>query len=225
MNGKSPVWIVRARRLIRQVFFPATVPYLRHLIRQGQYGRFLIHYSLEGPLLVFDILGLPEIIRIFQQIFKRNARPLADHEMELARAIFQDKIDWERVRIDDDCRIGTRGGKYAFVTYYYINCIGTMTLPVIIHELVHVLQFQQEGSLYAVRNMMAHLFPPTYDYGGLARLQTILATPDNVHSLNYEQRADIFSDYCQLLIGGRPEWGRAGIQDAITYYQVIKKLL
>lgn len=65
--------------------------------------------------------------------------------------------------------------------------------------------------------MIAHLMPPTYDYGGLETVQVIVESPDKVHDLNYEQRADIYSDYCLLLLGKRP--GSATLQDAMQILQ------
>ena len=157
--------------------------------------------------------------------FKRDSRHLHEHEIKLANEIFQGKVNLPLVRIDENCKIGTQGGKYAFVSYYYINCVGHMTLPVLIHELVHVLQFQQEGSRYAIRNLIAHTGPDTYNYGGLEKLILITENPSLIHDINYEQRADIFSDYCLLLQHKKPEWGRATLGDAIVYFKVIKLLL
>ncbi|MEP7322908.1 MAG: hypothetical protein ABI761_13360 [Saprospiraceae bacterium] len=214
----------RAYRLGRHVLFPLKDQYLLSLIKCGKTGLLIVHYVGEVPLLVLDILGLPEFFSFFQSVFKRNARSLQNHELQMALHIFRDSFDFSKARIDENSRIGTRGGKYVFVSFYYINCKGTLDLPVLIHELAHVLQFEQCGSPYAFRNMMAHIFPPTYDYGGLERITGILRDPNSLHILNYEQRADIFSDYCLLLSGRIPEWGIANSSNLGQYYEVISLL-
>jgi len=215
----------RVLRLLNHCFFPWRDPYLSYKLKNGNYFLFLFHFLVEIPLLLFDCLGMPEWFAIMQSILKKNARDLHDHELKLANEIFQYGIDFSSVKIDESSRVGTHGGKYAFVTFNYINCIGHMTLPVVIHELVHVVQFQQDGSRYAIRNLIAHLTTPTYDYGGLEKIIEIVNIPERLHALNYEQRADVFSDYCRLLLGQRPEWGNACLSDAILYYKVIKMML
>ena len=216
---------IRILRLALHFFTPWYDPFLNYFLKSRKYGLFLFHYFAEMPLVFLDCLGMPEWFGWMQALFKNKARPLHDYELKLAHEIFQQKIDFSKVRIDDASRVGTHGGKYAFVTYNYINCIGTMTLPIVIHELVHVVQFQQVGSRYAIRNLIAHLKPLTYDYGGLRKIKEILDAPATLHSLNYEQKADVFSDYCRLLLGQRPEWGNAQLSDAIYYYKVIKMML
>jgi hypothetical protein len=215
----------RVVRLVRHVLYPVKDQFLLSLIKRRKTGLFLVHYLCEIPLLILDMAGLPEFISVFQSIFKSDARTLHDHELQIAIHIFKDSFDFYKTRIDENCSFGTRGGKYAFVSFYYINCQGKLSLPVLIHELAHVLQYKQNGSPYAFRNMMAHILPPTYDYGGLKMIQDILHEPNSIHALNYEQRADIFSDYCLLLFGCNPEWGSANSSNLGHYYQVIQLLI
>ena len=225
ISGGKAEFRKRILRLVSHFFTPRYDPFLNYFLKNRKYGLFLFHYFTEMPLVFLDCIGMPEWFGWMQSLFKSKARPLHDYELKLAHEVFQHKIDFSKVKIDDESRVGTHGGKYAFVTYNYINCIGTMSLPIVIHELVHVVQFQQDGSRYAIRNLIAHLNTPTYDYGGLRKIREILDDPASVHSLNYEQKADVFSDYCRLLLGQRPEWGNAQLSDAIYYYKVIKLML
>ncbi|MEO5581777.1 MAG: hypothetical protein ABIR66_03735 [Saprospiraceae bacterium] len=215
----------RVFRLLRHVLFPVKDQYLLSLIKQKKATLFIVHYIGEMPLLVLDIFGLPDFFSFFQFVFKRNARSLKDHELQIAFHIFRDSFDFSKTRIDENSRIGTWGGKYAYVSFYYINCRGELDLPVLIHELAHVLQFEQSGSPYAFRNMMAHLFPPTYDYGGLKRILHILREPKSLHTLNYEQRAEIISDYCLLLFERCPEWGLGNSSNLGHYFEVVQLLI
>lgn len=217
--------LLRSGRLFRHIFLPANDPYLSGLIKSKKLLLFAAHYIAEIPILFFDIIGLPELFAFLQALTKKNARPLNAHELNLAKSIFNKAISFAKVRIDEQSRVGTHRGKYAFVSYYYINSLGVLSLPILMHELVHVLQFEQSGSPYALRNMVAHIFPKTYDYGGLEKIQSINNDPSEVHSLNYEQRADIFSDYCLLLMGYKPEWGHADASHIDMYYSVVQLLL
>ena len=206
------------------MILPGSDPYLGRMLQLNKYGVFLVHYIFELPLRILDVFGLPEIFNFFQRKLKPFSRELYEFESKLAQQIFASSLDLSQVRIDESSHVGTHNGKYAYVSFYYINCKGMLQLPILIHEIVHILQYEQDGSPYAFRNMIAHLVPPTYDYGGLGTIQAIVESPNKVHDLNYEQRADIYSDYCLLLIGKRPEWGSATLQDAMQYYKVIKLL-
>lgn len=223
-QAKKKHRISRVRRLVNHLFIPTRDPYLGRMVQINHYGAFLLHYLFELPLRMLDVLGLPEIFNFFQQKLKPTSRELYEFEAKLAQQIFGGCLDLSLVRIDESSHVGTHNGKYAYVSFYYINCKGMLQLPVLIHEMVHILQYEQDGSVYAFRNMVAHLRPPTYDYGGLEAIQAIVESPIKLHDLNYEQRADVYSDYCLLLLGKRPEWGSATLQDAMQYYKVIKLL-
>ncbi len=215
----------RFARLFNHFLRPWKNEYTWYMLLHHRYLLFIIHFVFEIPLLVFDILGIPEWVSCAQSILKKDARELLDYEIELAREIFKDNLNLAKVRVDQNSKVGTHGGKYAFVTFYYINCIGHMRIAIVIHELVHILQFEQDGSRYAFRNVIAHLLPKTYDYGGIVKIKEVLSKPSLIHSLNYEQRADIFSDYCLLLNGYKPEWGNANSNDLIYYYKIIQLLI
>jgi hypothetical protein len=223
MHGISLLW-ARFVRIILHIFSPIRDLYLADLIKRTP-ALFYIHYLCEIPFLLLDLIFFPEIFNFFQSIFKRNARHLNEEEYQLAHRIFKSTLDLHQVRIDQNTIIGTRGGKYVFVAYYFINSKGNISLPVLMHELVHVLQFKQVGSPYVFRNLIAHTKRPTYDYGGLEKIQDIVKKPGLVNALNYEQRAEIVSDYCQILFNNIPEWGRAHAAHADLYTQVIQLLI
>jgi len=216
----------RIIKVIRHLCLPWRDHYLRALKKQPWgWGLAVIHYLIELPLLILDVFGFPEAFNFLQSLFKRDARLLDEQELQTARLIFEDGIDWSKVRIDEQSKLGTQRGKYAYVSYYYINCSKSMTLPVLMHELVHILQYEQNGSPYIFRNLIAHWSKNKYNYGGLARLETILGYPETLHQLNFEQRADIISDYFLIASGNKPEWGVADHRDVPTYLKVIKLVL
>lgn len=48
----------------------------------------------------------------------------------------QSSLDLSQVRIDESSHVGTHNGKYAYVSFYYINCKGMLQLPRTTHEIV-----------------------------------------------------------------------------------------
>jgi len=183
-----------------------------------------LHYLVEFPMLVLDVFGFPEVYGFVQRLLKPDSRPLDAAEYQTAHWLFKNYLDLSRVRIDENAHIGTHGGKYAYVSYFYINCNGQLSLPVLMHELAHVHQFVQIGSPYIFRNLIAHVSKDRYNYGGLPRLISVLQFPETLHQLNYEQRADIVSDYYLIASGYKPEWGSADHRDASTYLNAIQKI-
>lgn len=201
-------------------------PYLKGLVTlPGGWVFAGLHYVIELPMLILDVIGFPELYGYIQYLAKPNSRPLDAAEYQTAQYLFKNHLDLRQVRIDENARIGTHGGKYAYVSYYYINCSGQLALPVLMHELVHILQFVQTGSPYIFRNLMAHTSKEKYNYGGLAKLTEVLDSPETFHQLNYEQRADIVSDYYLIASGYKPEWGSADHRDASTYLKVIQMVI
>lgn len=215
----------RLKRLIRHILLPWMDPYIAACLSNPiGWGLAILHYIAEFPLLVLDCLGMPEFFGFIQARFKAEARPLHARELQAASPVFEGLVSLQKIRIDETSRVGTHNGKYAYVSYYCVNSLGRLSIPVLMHEIVHVLQFEQAGSAYLFRNLMAHLSKAKYNYGGIERLKQLLNKPWEVHRLNYEQRADIVSDYYLVQEGLRPEWGSATREDLPIYKEVILKL-
>lgn len=216
---------IRVKRLLVHIFLPVRDPFLKYKLSTNQFISFLIHYLFEIPLLMLDVACVPEMISVIQTLTKRSSRKLTVKEKNFAAQIFKDSLDLDEIRIDENSHLGTHGGKYAFVMFRYINCQGRLLPHILIHEMVHVLQYIQSGSPYAFRNMVSHLQKHTYNYGGLDTIKRINANPESVHGLNYEQRADIFSDFTLLIMGQCPQWGMADVSHFDEYRQVVQLLL
>ncbi len=216
----------RVTRLFRHIFLPWKDPYLEaRLSYPTGWGLAIFHYIAEFPLLVLDCLGMPEFFGFLQARFKEDARALHASEIKAARPVFDGLVSLQKIRIDESSRVGTHNGKYAYVSYYCINSLGRLSIPVLMHEIVHVFQFEQAGSAYLLRNLMAHLSKAKYNYGGIEKLRQLLKEPREVHRLNYEQRADIVSDFYLLQEGFRPEWGKATAEDLPLYQEAIQILI
>lgn len=140
------------------------------------------------------------------RLFKPNTRLLSEREIALARSIFGEAIDYQKVRMDERSHIGCRQYRFAYVGFYFINSWGKLSDPVLIHELVHVWQYQRLGSVYIPRALWAQCTPEGYNYGGISTLQRAIEQGKSLTDFNYEQQGDIVADYFCLKNGWKPRW-------------------
>jgi len=149
------------------------------------------------------------------RIFKPNTRRLTAREIALARTVFGETIDYQKVRLDEKSFVGCRQFRFAYVGFYFINSWGKLSDPVLIHELVHVWQYQRLGSVYIPRALWAQRTPKGYNYGGISALKKVLeqhgpeVRASVFLSFNFEQQADIVADYFSLKNGWKPRWCEA----------------
>lgn len=166
----------------------------------------LIWRLLETTFLLADLLFLPETFMHLNRLFKPNTRRLTEREIALARSIFGETIDYQKVRVDERSHIGCRQYRFAYVGFHFVNSWGELSDPHFIHEMVHVWQFQRLGSVYIPRALWAQRTPEGYDYGGIAALQNAARQGKTLADFNYEQQGDIVADYFCLKNGWKPRW-------------------
>ncbi len=164
-----------------------------------------------------DLLGIGEIYETLAAIIKFNARPLNDSEIALARKIFNDRIDLRRIRLDEFSFLGPKTHDFAYVSFCTINSWGPLKEDILIHELVHVWQYQQMGAVYIPRALRAQFSPEGYDYGGLSNLLLAIRRGQKLQDFNLEQQGDIIADYFRLLKGEDPRWGGISKDDLWVY--------
>jgi hypothetical protein len=99
-----------------------------------------------------------------------------------------------------------RNGDRAFATFHTVNLPATgyherSNVAILVHELVHVYQYERAGSRYFAEALLAQ-HEAGYDYGGAAALQEARAHGRHLRDFNREQQAQIVQDYylqrCQL---------------------------
>ncbi|NJL76371.1 MAG: hypothetical protein HC892_16485 [Saprospiraceae bacterium] len=78
---------------------------------------------------------------------KSNVRSLTARELFLAKLIFQDAINYDKVRIDERAFLGPKQYQFCYVSFNTINSWGKMSDDLLIHELVHVWQYQHFGAV------------------------------------------------------------------------------
>jgi hypothetical protein len=161
----------------------------------GMYPKNPGWWLLELVFLLLDALGLPDLLMGMDRAAKFRQRPMNAREIILARTVFGEKIDYTKVRIDDQAHLGPRQFNFAYVGFYTIKCWGDMTDPLLIHELVHVWQYQTFGAVYIPRALWAQHFGGGYQYGGAGAMRYVHGQGGSLLDFNYEQMAEIVRDY------------------------------
>ena len=97
-------------------------------------------------------------------------------------------------------------GNRAFTLFHTLNLPGTGNhtrthLDIIVHELVHVRQFELIGSVYIWQALKAQR-TTGYGYGGWQQLNTDRVNGRRLKDYNREQQGQIAQDYYNLVIAG-----------------------
>lgn len=179
---------------------------------------------IEFGFYFLDCLGAGELYETILDVAKFNTRTLTSWEKELVREVFGDTIRLDRVCIDEKALIGPRQHHFCYVSGFTINSWGAMHNSLLIHEMVHVWQYQHLGMVYIPRSLGAQFDGKGYDYGGLTRLKEFKQRGKGLLDFNYEQQGDIVSDYYRIKNGYAPRWGKATFSDLNIYEYFIKDL-
>jgi hypothetical protein len=173
---------------------------------------------------LLDLTGLANLYELMQEWLKPNTRSMRDWEKELARSVFGDSIQYQRVRIDEYALIGPRQYRICYVSANTVNTWGGMENSLLVHELAHVWQYQHLGLVYIPRALRAQRSKAGYNYGGVAQLQRYQTQGKTIFDFNLEQQADIVSDYYRLREGYPPRWGQAQYADLAAYEHFVQQL-
>lgn len=166
-------------------------------IRLSIGARFLLWLG-EFLFLFLDIIGIPEWYEMANCWIKRDSRPLTGEEKQLAKYIFGDTLPLDRLRLDERARIGPKQYHFCYVSFCVINSWEAMPPAILVHELVHVWQFQRYGSPYIFRALLAQRTRMGYDYGSFTALERAKMQGLDLQAFNYEQQASIIEDYFRL---------------------------
>jgi hypothetical protein len=170
----------------------------------------------ELGFLLLDLLFLPDLYELLCRLFKTNCRTLSEAEICLARQVFGESIRYDLVILDQKAYLGRLKRKdIIYVSGFTINSWGPFNKALLIHELVHVWQYQRLGSVYIPRALRAQRSAMGYNYGGLSALQAA----KHLDEFNLEQQADIVMDYYYLSCGERPYWAPEAQALHLTLYE------
>lgn len=152
--------------------------------------------------MVFDRLRGPYIVERLWHLFT-NVRSLTKAETEEASRVLDDHcVRYDSVRIAQGgfLRLVFRLNKHrAFTTFHTINLPSedpteTEHFATLVHELVHVSQFESVGSIYIWQALRAQR-RDGYDYGGWEQLAEDLRKGRRFCNFNREQQGQIVEDY------------------------------
>lgn len=177
-----------------------------------------------GTLLIYilELFGIGGIYQTFAEIIKFNTRPLSSKEIEIAKTIFGDGLNYELIRWDKKAYFGAKKHKIAYVSFHTINSWGTLRADIFIHELVHVWQYEQMGAVYMPRALAAQKTKEGYNYGGIEPLERYAYK--GLSAFNLEQQADIIADYFRIINDMKPEWGSATKADLPLYETYVNEM-
>lgn len=177
--------------------------WLRSCARQGALR------VLQLALQVLDIVGLPELFGFLWRLVVRSS-PLTGDEAAVASSVLGPAaLRYHDVRVAQGGLaelVFRRNGDRAFVAFHTINlptrgAHRRENLDILLHELVHVLQYERAGSRYFAEALLAQ-HEEGYGYGGPGGLLLARAQGKRLRDFNREQQAQIVQDYYTYLRHG-----------------------
>jgi hypothetical protein len=164
---------------------------------------------------LFDLLGGPEICQFVMHL-GMHTTPLTGAELAQAQALFGTKnLRYQDVRIAEGGILNLifrYNGGLAFATWYTVHLpyqqgeagrtavSSRQNLPLLIHEMTHIFQYQHVGSRYLGEAIyyLATTQRDCYQYGGQLGLRTSWQQGKQFRQFNREQQAQIVQDYFAL---------------------------
>lgn len=174
----------------------------------------------------FYLLQKLQITQLYEFLSRKLKphRPLNRNERLLARFVYGDSIDLDKVRIDEQAYLGPKQYRLCYVSFNTINSWGRMSDAIFIHELIHIWQYQHFGAAYIPRALWAQRTPDGYNYGGVEALKKAIEIDKKLWEFNYEQQGDIIADYFRISHGQLPCWGNATEKDLDVYEHFVMQL-
>ena len=192
---------------------------------QSAYPSHLPYRVLEGFVILLHAIGIGHVFFWANRIIKPNLRKLTPEERTLARFVYRNTIDLDQVWIDERAWLGPRQFKFAYVSLNLINSYGSMSPGHFIHELMHIWQYQHIGVAYIPRALHAQHFGSGYHYGGIEALLEALGRGDRILSFNYEQQAEIMTDYFALKAGLKPKYVPQDPELLSVFEQIVRPVI
>jgi hypothetical protein len=177
-------------------------------------------WLIEFLLYILDLIGVGEVYGTLADWAKFNSRPLQKWEVEMAKSVYGDSLRYRLITVDEKAIFGFKifPAAKAYVSYHTINAGGVLENGVLIHEFIHIWQYERFGTAYALRALLAQHSDMQYNYGGVTSLKSAIAKKLDFLSFNFEQQGDIIQDYYRIKEGYRPLWG-IGKKEDLQYYE------
>ena len=156
---------------------------------------------------ILDVLRVPSFLETVWHILTGVSR-LTEQEKNAAISVLgADSISYAKVRVSQGRILHIVfkfNGNRAFTTFHTINLTksGGHTrahLDIVVHELVHVFQYERVGSVYIWQAIRAQR-TDGYSYGGWRKLIKDRENGSHFRSYNREQQGQIAQDYYNKVI-------------------------
>ena len=192
-------WLVRMSALRAVAFF---ISYPNRVFRWIKWlfwlrplkGRHRVLRWFAGlVLLTTDLTPLAFIYSMLMDLIKPESRPMSHDEIAVGKSVFGQAIPWPLISMDSGSLPAWKKWAKAYVQFYTINFHQSLPDHMLIHELVHVWQYKQMGSVYISEAIWAQRWGGGYNYGGIERLRQLANS--GLDAFNLEQQADIIEDY------------------------------
>ena len=156
---------------------------------------------------LFDVVRGPRLFGFLWHIVN-GVSPLTEAEISAASAVLGPSgIRYHFVRVAEGrllTLIFKANGNRAFTTFHTINLPDTGShsrshVDLLIHELVHVRQFEKVGSVYIWQALRAQK-TNGYGYGGPEQLTVDRSNEKHFRDYNREQQGQIAQDYYKSVV-------------------------
>ena len=157
---------------------------------------------VQFVLQALDVIGVPELFALLWRAATR-ATPLTGAEIAAVASVLGPyALRYQDIRVAQRGILGpifrVNGGR-AFTTFHTVNVPTTgdhqrSNVDILLHELVHVYQYERAGSRYFAGALLAQR-EEGYGYGGEDGLRRAHADGKRMCDFNREQQAQIAQDY------------------------------
>lgn len=186
-------YLIRFSRFI--LHFLQWIPAVKksHLPSKG-----VVEWSIDLIFYCFDLLLFPDILELIFTWVQPKIRLLNRDEKLYITKYFKNQVWVQNIRMNSRIPKWIENLAVAFVTFNTIHFSEKLTVPIFIHEVVHIWQYQKFGSVYIYRALKAQNSNEGYNYGGLENLYSKMLDNYIFTDFNFEQQGEIFEDYCRL---------------------------
>ena len=191
-------WVNFPARFIRLIF--------HFKLRKMDDWRYSIHsiwiWPIELIVLIFDLMGFPDFIMQIRLLVNKDMRKLTSEEINIIHDFYGVVPFTHKIWMNPRDVFKFRRFAYAFVFHNSINYHLVITVPVLIHEFMHVIQYHLVGSVYIVRALFAQRSIEGYNYGSPMTIYNNMMVGKKIWDYNYEQQAQIMQDYYEISRSG-----------------------
>jgi len=170
-------------------------------------------------LLIVDLSPLPFLYETLLDWIKVKTRALNEKEKEIGLFVFGNKFPLHIIGLDPRSIPAIKKLTVAYASFHTINFDTMLPDATLIHEMVHIWQYQKYGAVYISEAFWAQKWGGGYNYGGLEPLK-MYSEGLKLNGFNFEQQADIIEDYYRWSKNLPLQWSAnvPGVGEVLTKY-------